>query len=302
MSTYLVTGSSGLIGSALTEQLRSDGHRVIRLVRTKSQGEDTVSWDPSSGTIDHEALTGLEISGVIHLAGAGIGDRRWNAARKREILESRTLSTQLIAQTVARLAPGIPVVSASAIGFYGSRGDEVLDENSAPGTGFLADVCRAWEQSCEPARTAGSPVTLLRTGIVLDQRGGALKKQLPLFRSGLGGRLGSGNQWMSTVAMADVLGAIRFALSNRHDGPLNAVGPEPVRNREFTATLAHALRRPAFATAPAFALKGVLGGEMANELLMVSQRVVPGELNRLGYRFAGATITDQLRLALHENG
>jgi len=298
--TILVTGSSGLIGTALTRQLTAHGHPVVRLVRAGSASAGgtpapTVVWDPDRGSIDLAALEAAgPFEGVVHLAGAGVGDRRWNAARKRVILESRTASTGLLVSTLLQLSPRPPVlVSASAIGYYGDRGAEELTEGSSEGNGFLAEVAAAWERATGPAAEAGMRVVRLRTGLVLAPKGGVLGKQLPLFRLGAGGRLGPGTQYMSWITLDDEVAVIRRALSDgRYEGPLNAVAPAPVTNAEFTASLAGALHRPSFAHVPAAALRLALGAEMAGETALLSQRVVPTVLAANGFEFGASTLDE----------
>ena len=297
-----VTGSQGLIGSALVPALVADGHEVVRLVRRAPAAStvpsvEEVQWDPEAGTIDTDHLGAID--GAVHLAGEGVGERRWSDEQKRRIRESRVKGTTTLATALARLEPRPRVlVSGSAIGVYGSRGDEVLTEQSAPGTGFLAEVCAAWEAATAPAEDAGIRVVHVRTGVVLSAKGGALKKQLPLFRFGLGGKLGSGRQWFSWVAIDDEVGAIRHALGNDGvRGPMNATAPAPVTNAEFTKTLARVLRRPAVVPVPKFGLSVVLGGELASELLG-SQRVQPDVLESAGYAFRHRHLEDALRSIL----
>jgi uncharacterized protein (TIGR01777 family) len=290
-----VTGSHGFIARHLIPVLEARGHEIVRVVRSSQPGPGEISWDPAAGRIDAAGLAGVD--GVIHLAGVGIGDRRWNEAHKQAVLNSRIQGTTLLASTLASLDPKPQVViSASAIGFYGNRGDEELDETSPSGDDFLAEVCRRWEASTAAAAAAGIRTVLARTGIVQAADGGALLPQLPLFKLGLGARFGRGQQWVSWIAIEDEVGGIVHALE--HDeisGPLNLVGPAPVTNAEYTRTLGRVLSRPAFWVVPPIAVKVILGPEMAEELLLVSQRVKPGVLERTGYRF-GQT---QLESALH---
>ena len=298
-----ISGASGLIGSALAESLRGDGHDVLRLVRSSgvaaaADGDDAVAWDPVAGTIDAAALEGLD--GVVHLAGAGVGDKRWTDARKQEVLESRTRGTGLLAQTLAGLDAPPPVfVSGSAIGFYGDRGDDELTESSGPGGGFLANLVVAWEQAAQPARDTGIRMVLARTGIVLSKRGGALPKMLPLFRFGLGGPFGSGTQWMSWITLADEVAALRFLLSAANvEGPVNLTAPAPVTNRDLAKALGRALHRPALLPVPKFGPKLVLGGEMAEEMLFFSQRVQPAALTAAGHTFLHPDIDSGLAAVL----
>ena len=292
--TVAVSGSSGLIGSALLERLRQDGHTVVPMVRRPAK-DGEIHYDPRNGVLDPESLVGVDA--VVHLAGAGIGDRRWTDRYRREILESRTLSTSLIAEAMASVANrGGPrvLLSGSAIGFYGATGDEELNERSTAGDGFLADVCRAWEAATSPAEDAGVRVVHLRTGIVLSPRGGALKKLLPLFRFGLGGRMGSGRQWQSWISLDDEVGAIVFLLTADISGAVNLTAPAPVTNAEFTKVLASTLSRPALVPVPSFGPKLLLGGELADALLFTGQRVLPERLTDAGYSFEHPTLSEAL--------
>lgn len=292
--TVAVSGSSGLIGSALLERLRQDGHTVVPMVRRPAK-DGEIHYDPRNGVLDPESLVGVDA--VVHLAGAGIGDRRWTERYRREILESRTLSTSLIAEAMASVANrGGPrvLLSGSAIGFYGATGDEELNERSTAGDGFLADVCRAWEAATSPAEDAGVRVVHLRTGIVLSPRGGALKKLLPLFRFGLGGRMGSGRQWQSWISLDDEVGAIVFLLTADISGAVNLTAPAPVTNAEFTKVLASTLSRPALVPVPSFGPKLLLGGELADALLFTGQRVLPERLTEAGYSFEHPTLSEAL--------
>jgi uncharacterized protein (TIGR01777 family) len=261
--------------------------------RPAKDGE--IHYDPRNGVLDPESLVGVDA--VVHLAGAGIGDRRWTDRYRREILESRTLSTSLIAEAMASVASrGGPrvLLSGSAIGFYGATGDEELNERSTAGDGFLADVCRAWEAATSPAEDAGVRVVHLRTGIVLSPRGGALKKLLPLFRFGLGGRMGSGRQWQSWISLNDEVGAIVFLLTADISGAVNLTAPAPVTNAEFTKVLASTLSRPALVPVPSFGPKLLLGGELADALLFTGQRVLPERLTDAGYSFEHPTLSEAL--------
>jgi uncharacterized protein len=290
----LVTGASGLIGSALVSSLTAAGYSVTRLVRRPPQsGEKAVRWDPLTGFIDASALEGLD--GVVHLAGESI-DERWTAAKKVSIRDSRVKGTEVLCEALAQLAsPPKVLVSASAIGYYGDRGEEILREESAPGSGFLAEVCRAWEAATEPARQAGLRTVQLRFGVVLSPAGGALAKILPPFRLGLGGVLGSGRQYMSWIALDDAIGAIQQAIvTDNLQGPTNAVAPEAVTNQEFTHTLGKILRRPTVVPLPAFAAR-LMFGEMADALLLASARVQPAKLLAVGYRFRYPTLAEALR-------
>jgi uncharacterized protein (TIGR01777 family) len=268
-----ITGSTGLIGSALRPHLESLGHEVIRVVRGTPTGTD-ISWSPAERRIDTHALDGIDA--VVHLAGAGIGDKRWSDEWKRELLESRTKGTSLISEAVASAENGPKVLlSGSAIGIYGSRGDEELDEQSSPGEGFLADVCVQWEQATGIAEASGARVVHLRTGIVLSAKGGALKKQLPLFKFGLGGKMGSGDQWQSWISIDDEVAAITHLLTTDTSGAVNLTAPKPVTNAEFTDTLGEVLHRPTFLPIPKFGPKLLLGGELAENLLFTGQKVLP---------------------------
>ena len=293
----LVTGASGLIGSALVDRLTADGHTVLRAVRKGSSGNGTVAWNPSAGTIDTAALAGVEA--VVHLAGAGIGDKRWSPAYKKEILESRTLGTSTIAKAIASMdAKPRVFVSASAIGIYGARDDEQLTEDSSQGSGFLADVCRQWEEAAAPATAAGIRTVLLRTGIVLSPKGGALKKQLPLFKLGIGGKFGNGKQWQSWISIDDEVNAIVFAITSNISGAVNLTAPTPVTNSDFTKILASTVKRPAILPIPSFGPKILLGGELADALLFTGQRVLPAKLQQAGFTFAHPTLDVALRALL----
>ena len=289
----LVSGASGLVGTALGETLRAQGHEVGRLVRRPAQGADEVSWDPGKDQLEAGDLAGFDA--VVHLAGENVSGGRWTQARKKRILESRVKGTRLLAERLAALeSPPSVWVSASAIGLYGDRGDEILDEAKQPGTGFLADVCSRWE-----AATASAPdgvrVVRLRIGLVLSERGGALAKMLPAFRAGLGGRLGDGRQYMSWITLEDLVAAIGRALEDPSlEGAVNAVSPGAVTNKEFTATLGRVLRRPTVVPAPAAALRLALG-EMADELLLASARVVPRRLEEVGFEFRWPSLEGALK-------
>jgi hypothetical protein len=273
-----VTGASGLIGSALVGHLKSQGHLVQRLVRRSPISSDEVQWDPQTGFVDLEPLNGVDA--VIHLAGVGVGDKRWNKKYKAEILNSRLLGTTAIAAAVAELKPQV-FISASAIGWYGESGNRAVVENDRYGDDFLATVCREWEAAAD---LSGDVRTVkLRTGLVLDPTGGALGKMLPLFRFGLGGKLGSGKQWWSWITLHDQIRAIVFALENPISGPINLTTPNPVTNQEFTAALARAMKRPALFPAPAIALRIALGG-FSSEVLG-SKKVMPNALTEAGFKW-----------------
>jgi uncharacterized protein (TIGR01777 family) len=297
--TVAVTGSSGFIGSALVSSLRASGDAVVRLVRrpVAPGAPDEASWDPEGGTIDRAALEGVDA--VVHLAGEGIGERRWSDAQKQRILSSRVKGTSLVASTLAAMGADAPVlVSGSAVGYYGLRGDEVLTEASSPGTGFLADVVKAWEGATEPASAAGVRVVLLRTGIVLG-RHGALGRMLPFFKAGIGGRLGSGRQWWPWVALDDVVGVVRHAITTPSlSGPMNATAPNPARNAEVARALGRVLHRPSLLPVPAFALSLLMGRELTHEVILAGQRAVPAAAEASGYRFAHPDLEPALQVAV----
>ena len=277
-----VTGASGLIGSALVPPLRAADHDVVTLVRKAPARDGEIAWDPQAGTVADAGLGGVDA--IVHLAGFNLGSR-WTSARKKLILESRVAGTRLIAETAARLSPRpATLVCASAIGFYGDRGDELLTESATRGGGFLAEVVEAWEAAAEPAREAGIRVVSLRQGLVLSRQGGALGRLLLPFRLGLGGPVGGGRQWWSWVTMDDVVRAYLYVLDRPLAGAFNVTAPEPARNRDFVKALGRALHRPAIAPFPAFAVSAALG-EMGRELLLASQRVLPTALTDHGFEF-----------------
>jgi len=293
----LISGASGLIGSALRPALAAAGHSAAAMVRRRSSGSD-VSWEPRA-PLDPQAIGGFDA--IAHLAGKNISGR-WTEEFKREVLESRVQGTRTVATAAAQSfrARGAPrvLLAASAIGYYGNRGDEVLTESSGPGEGFSAYLCEAWEAAALPAVEAGMRVVTLRIGVVLAKDGGALKAMLPAFRLGLGGRVGDGQQYWSWVALDDAVGAMAFALT--HDslsGPLNVVAPQPVRNRQFACELGRALRRPAIFPVPALVVRMAFG-EMGDELLLASARVSSGKLEAAGYRFRRPSLGDALRAIL----
>ena len=268
-----VTGASGLMGSALVPSLRADGHEVLRLVRRTAAAPDEVTWDPVAGTVDLAGLAGTDA--VVHLAAAGIGDHRWTDSYKREVLDSRRLGTGAIARAVAALDPAPSVlVSASAMGYYGNTGDVAVDETGPKGTGFASDVVEAWEQAADPAREAGVRVVHPRTGLVVAAKGGAWGRMLPLFRLGLGGRLGSGRQWWSFISITDQVAALKTLIDSDLAGPVNLTTPHPATNAEVTKAMGEALHRPTLLPVPSFALRTVLG-EFSSEVLS-SSRVLPG--------------------------
>jgi uncharacterized protein (TIGR01777 family) len=278
-----VSGSSGLIGTALVRALREDGHGVMRLVRKEPEGPDEARWDPY-GQVDTAAVENLDA--VVHLAGAGIGDRRWTESYKSRLRDSRVVGTRTLAEALSGLKrPPRVLVSGSAIGFYGDTTDQDADESAPMGAGFLAEMVRDWEAAAEPAAKAGIRVVHPRTGIVLTRQGGIVGRVLPLFKLGLGGRLGSGRQWMSWISLPDQIAALRL-LIERDDltGPVNLTAPQPVTNAEFTKALGRAVHRPALFAVPSFALRAALDG-FADEGLLVSQRVLPRRLIESGFSF-----------------
>jgi uncharacterized protein (TIGR01777 family) len=264
----VVTGASGLIGSALCAQLKSDGHQVIKVVRRAARVSDEVSWNPLKAEIDLAGLEGADA--VFHLAGAGVGDKRWSAAYRSEILNSRLLSTTTIANACEQIQPEV-FISASAVGYYGETGDRSVTETDRGGEDFLSIVCREWELAANQAPSVRT--VKLRTGLVLDPTGGALGRMLPIFKFGLGGKLGSGKQWWSWITLHDQIRAMIFLMNSKIEGPVNITSPNPVTNQEFTAALARALKRPAIFPAPAFALRAALGG-FSSEILG-AKKVIP---------------------------
>lgn len=291
----VIAGSSGLIGTALVAELRGAGHEVTRLVRRAPAAADERRWDPKSGEIDDDALTGA--AAVVNLCGTGLADRRWTEERKQALKDSRHPPTEVLAAAVAERGVGT-LVNASAVGYYGDTGYTVVDESAPAGSGFLADLCRDWEAATRPAATAGARVVLARTGLVLTAHGGLLARLRPLFAVYAGGTLGSGRQYMPWITLDDEVAALRFALE--HDtlsGPVNLTGPEPVTNTEFTRTLAEAMHRKAPWHVPAFVLQAVLG-EMADEAVLSGQRAVPAALRRAGFRFRHETLGQALAAVL----
>lgn len=293
-----ITGAGGLIGTALAESLRADGVEVVRLVRRLAATPDEVAWDPARGWVDLAALQSRDVTGIVNLAGAGIGDRRWTKRYKHAIRDSRVGATQTISAAVARLEPMPTLVSGSAIGYYGATETEPVNESSRNGAGFLAGVCRDWEAATTPAQQAGARVVLARTGLVVSSRGGAFDKLIRLTRLGLGGRLGTGRQLWSFIALADEVAALRFCLDHPLEGPVNLVAPAPVANAEAVRELARLLHRPAKLPVPAFALRAALG-EFATDVL-TSQTVLPGRLNAAGFQWRYPGIGDALAAALAE--
>ena len=288
-----ITGASGLIGTALVGYLKSEGHTVQRFVRRPVVAPDEIQWDPKTGYVDIEALRGVDA--VIHLAGAGVGDKRWTKKYKAEILNSRLLGTTAIANAVSEVKPQV-FISASAIGWYGESGNRAVVETDRVGEDFLAAVCREWEAAADLA--TGTRVVKIRTGLVLDPTGGALGRMLPLFRFGLGGKLGNGKQWWSWITLHDQIRAIAFLLEHSISGPVNITSPNPVTNQEFTAALARALHRPALFPAPAIALKIALGG-FSSEILG-SKKVTPATLAEAGFIWDYPHITSALTALIPE--
>lgn len=297
-----VTGSTGLIGRALLDRLTAEGHETAPLVRgaasDRSDAGPAVRWDPEGGSIDRAALEGFDA--VVHLAGEPIAAKRWTAEQKRRISDSRVHGTGLLAEALAGLdAPPAVLVSASAIGWYGSRSDERLTESSGPGDGFLAGVCRRWEDAAEPARAAGMRVCHPRSGIVLSPSGGALASLLPPFKSGLGGYIGDGRQWMSWITLEDEVSALLQLLASDVEGPVNLTAPHPVTNREFASVLGKVLGKPARMPTPKFVLRARLGRELAEALLYSSARVEPAALLGDGFEFAQPVLEPALENLLN---
>ncbi|MGP3975088.1 TIGR01777 family oxidoreductase [Streptomyces sp. 8N114] len=291
-----VTGSTGLIGSALTRSLRAEGHDVLRLVRRPAAAADELRWDPQGGQVEVAGLVGCEA--VVHLAGAGVGDHRWTDSYKRELRDSRVLGTRTLAGALATLdTPPATLIVGTAIGYYGDTGDRAVDESAGPGEGFLAQLCQDWEAAAGAAQDAGIRTVFGRTGLVVARGGGAWGQLFPLFRAGLGGRLGNGRQYWSHIALHDHVAALRFLLGEPSlSGPVNLTAPEPTTNREVTAAMGRVLRRPTLFAVPAPVLRIALG-EFAQDVLG-SQRVLPRRLLDAGFRFAFPTVTDAIRAAL----
>jgi uncharacterized protein (TIGR01777 family) len=302
MSTVVISGASGFIGSHLVRSLKADGHRVVRLARKESRPvatTETIAWDPVAGSVDREALVRSRPDAVVNLAGESIG-QRWTTQRRREIRDSRVLGTRALSHALASLADKPKVmVSGSAMGYYGAhRGDEVLDEGSASGSDFLAQTARDWEDATRAAVDAGIRVVLSRTGLVVGKNGGALERMLPAFKLGAGGRLGSGRQWMSWISLDDIVRALRFLLDRIElRGPVNVVAPEPVRNAEFTETLGRVLHRPTALPVPAAGLR-LIFGSMADNTLLASQRMTPKRLAGAGFEFRHPRLEEALRFEL----
>ena len=295
----LLTGSTGLIGSELGSYLSGNRHHVIRLVRRPAARTDEISWDPASGTLDVQAIEGLDA--VVHLAGENIASGRWTARKKRRIWDSRIQGTQLLARSLSSLFdPPKVLVSISAIGYYGDRGEEQLAEGSEPGTGFLPELCREWEAATQPAVIRGIRVVTPRVGMVLSAKGGALSRMLPLFRAGIGARIGNGRQYMSWIAIDDLVGVINHAIFNESlRGPVNAVSPNAVTNWEFSQALGRVFSRPVRFSAPSAALR-ILFGKMGDEVLLSSARVIPARLAQSGFRFQFTELEPALRHILQQ--
>ncbi|MGW5634903.1 TIGR01777 family oxidoreductase [Streptomyces sp. NPDC003832] len=295
-SRIAVAGASGLIGGALVRSLTGDGHEVVRLVRRAPRGPDEVRWDPEARSVDAAGLAGC--NAVVNLAGAGVGSRRWTDAYKKRIRDSRVLGTAALAETMAAMdEPPRVFVSGSAIGYYGETGDRIVDEDAPPGEGFLPELCVEWEGAADPARRAGVRTVFVRTGLVVSRDGGAWQRLIPLFKAGLGGRMGDGRQYWSYVSLHDEVAAIRHLLATEGlSGPFNVTAPQPLTNREITAAMGRVLGRPTPFPVPSAALKAVLG-EMAGDVLG-SQRVVPRRLSESGFTFAFPDIEGALRAAL----
>lgn len=290
-----ITGSSGLIGGALSTFLEQRGDQVVRLVRRAPRDASQVQWDPASRRLDPAALRGVDA--VVHLAGAGVGDRRWTPAYQREILTSRVDGTTAIAGALAELGGEVRLVSGSAVGYYGDRGDEILTEDSAAGTGFLSEVVRAWEAAAEPARAAGVSVAHPRTGIVLAQSGGAMARMLPLARLGINGPLGNGKQWWPWISLRDTVAGLAFLVDHPElTGPVNLVGPSPDRQLDLARELGRQIHRPALLPAPAFGIKLVLGG-FSDEVL-TSKRALPARLTGAGFVHQDDSLASALRAVL----
>jgi uncharacterized protein len=292
-----VTGASGLIGTALTRLLTAEGHRVVALVRRPPRSGDEIEWDPVGGTLDPAALAGVDA--VVHLAGASIADKRWTAERKRELVESRTKGTALLAGALAKLdRPPQAFVSGSAVGYYGDGGEAELTETSPRGDVFLSELCEAWEAAASPAADAGIRTACIRTGLVVTPAGGPVAKLLPLFKVGLGGRMGGGRDFWSWISLTDEVRAIRFLIDHEVSGPVNLTAPNPVRSAELTEALGRVLHRPTLLPVPSFGLKLVLGSELAEQLLFLSQRILPTVLTGHGFAFEHADIETALRAEL----
>jgi len=294
----VISGASGLIGTALSASLRAQGHRPIALVRrTPKSGADEIAWSPTDRSIDAVSLEGIDA--VVHLAGAGIGDKKWSDERKAILLESRTVGTRLLCEALAGLnAKPSVLVSASGIGYYGSQGDTELTEAHPAGDGFLADVCVQWEAAATPASDADIRTAFARTSVVMSEVGGTLKKQLLLFKLGLGGRFGPGDQWLSWISLADQVRAIEFLIHNDVSGPVNLCSPNPITNLSFTKTLGSVLKRPTLIPVPLFGPKLLFGSEFVEELILASQKGSPSVLTQAGFSFEDPNLEPALRRML----
>lgn len=290
----LVTGATGLVGSELVPALTRQEHEVYRLTHSKPKEANDIVWNPSHQELPKARIEGTEV--VVHLAGANIAGKRWTPKVKEELRSSRLDGTKLLCETIGSMqSPPKTLICASAIGYYGNRGSELLNETSAPGTGFLADLCKDWEAACEPARAKGIRVVNLRIGVILTPKGGALAKMLPPFKMGVGGIMGSGNQYWSWISLVDVIGVIQHCLTyDKISGPVNTTAPRPVTNLEFTKALGSVLGRPTLIPMPAFAARLALG-EMADDLLLASARVMPNRLSETGYQFQHSALEPALR-------
>jgi uncharacterized protein (TIGR01777 family) len=295
--SILISGASGLLGSAARRAFTMAGDRVTALVRRAPRGDGEIRWDPAAGQLDPATVGGFDA--VLHFSGAGIGDARWTARRKQTLRSSRIDSTELLSEALASSgAPPQVMLSASAIGWYGDRGDEILNEGSTKGTGFLADLCRDWEAATVTADAAGIRVAHLRTGLVLSGSGGLMASLLPVFRLGAGGKIGDGTQWMSWITIDDYIRALDAIIDGDAAGPVNMVGPAPVTNAEFTVALGAAIHRPTVLTIPRFAVEARMGKEAAAETAFVSQRVMPGALASAGFTFVDTDVTTAMERVL----
>lgn len=289
--TVAVTGATGLIGSALVPALEASGRRVLRFVRRPAKDESEITWTPGARLLDERRLAGVDV--IVNLAGETIG-KRWTTARRRAIRESRVQGTETIGAAVARSGKRITLINASAVGFYGDRGDAVLDEKSPNGRGYLAEVCRDWEAAAKRIAANGSRVVMMRNGVVLSSKGGALPEMLRPFKLGVGGRIGNGKQYLSWIDLDDVVRAIIWVIDHPElKGPVNAVSPNPVTNEEFTRVVSEILQKPAMVPVPAFALK-LMFGEMASETILASQRAIPTVLQQSGFEFMKPELRDSL--------
>jgi uncharacterized protein (TIGR01777 family) len=297
-----ITGSTGFVGTALVAALQARGDDVVRFVRPTSQnvGGLRVRWDPERSLIDDGDLAAVGgFDAVVNLAGTGIASHRWSSEYRRRVLTSRTTSTSLLVNALTSMTSGVAVlVSGSAVGYYGDRGDETLDESSPSGTDYVAQVCRDWEEASASFRATGASLATIRTGIVMGRAGGVLERLVPLFRAGLGGVLGDGRQWMSPISLADEVSALQWLIDHQLSGAFNLCAPEPCTNRQMTKSLATALHRPAVMRVPAVVLRTALGSELANNTVLTSQRVVPAALLASGFEFSSRDIGEIVASAL----